>query len=148
MTGFCPGGTGAPDCYGGPKWTPNDPMFFLHHAVSLTSPPPSLILAIDWLLFQMVDRLWAQWQLVTPRNALSFAGGSVQARDTYANYQQFPTGAPPFLHVSPSCSNTFYHYLSLVTQLGSVLPSDGLWEDVTVSSVMNTRNEALCYTYE
>ena len=33
MTGFCPGGTGPPDCYAGPKWTPNDPMFFLHHAV-------------------------------------------------------------------------------------------------------------------
>jgi len=96
----------------------------------------------------MVDRLWAQWQLATPRNALSFAGGSVQARDTYANYQKFPTGAPPFLHVSPGCSGTFYHYLSLVMQFESVLPGDGLWADVRVFSVLDTRNKALCYTYE
>jgi len=110
MTGFCPGGTGPPDCYAGPKWTPNDPMFFLHHA--------------------MIDRLWAQWQLVAPQNALSFTGGSVPARETYAIYQTFPNGGPPFLNFE------------------SVLPSDGLWENVTAFDVMDTRNEILCYTYE
>ena len=49
MTGFCPNGTGVPNCYAGPKWTPNDPMFFLHHAVRFTSPPPPLILAVNLL---------------------------------------------------------------------------------------------------
>lgn len=48
MTGFCP--REAPNCHGGPKWTPNDPMFFLHHVVRLTSPSSSLVLAIDSLL--------------------------------------------------------------------------------------------------
>jgi hypothetical protein len=48
MTGFCPGGTGVPDCYAGPKWTPNDPMFFLHHAVSPLSLP--LVPVVDPLL--------------------------------------------------------------------------------------------------
>jgi len=69
MAGNCPGGTGASGCFAGPKWTPNDPMFYLHHA--------------------MVDKLWAQWQLAAPQNALSFTGGSVRARETYAMYQTF-----------------------------------------------------------
>ena len=47
MTGFCPNGTGAPDCYAGPKWTPNDPMFFLHHAVRPAPPSSSLISAAN-----------------------------------------------------------------------------------------------------
>ena len=33
MNGLCPNGTGPPDCISGPKWSPNDPLFFLHHAV-------------------------------------------------------------------------------------------------------------------
>jgi len=33
-------------------------------------------------------------------------------------------------------------------QLESVLPADGLWADVKVSDVMDTRNGILCYTYE
>ena len=49
MTGFCPDGTGPPDCYTGPKWTPNDPMFFLHHAVRPTPPSPSLVSTINSL---------------------------------------------------------------------------------------------------
>ena len=38
MTGECPSGTGPPACYPGPKWTPNDPVFFMHHAVRIFSP--------------------------------------------------------------------------------------------------------------
>jgi len=49
----------------------------------------------------MIDRLWAGWQLAAQQNALSFTGGSVQARQTFAIYQTFPNGGPPFLNVSP-----------------------------------------------
>ena len=105
MTGNCPRGTGAPDCYAGPKWTPNDPMFYLHHTVSLTPLPFSLILAVNLPLLQMVDRLWAQWQLAAPENTFSFTGGSVRARETYATYQTFPNGGPPFLNVGKTCPN-------------------------------------------
>jgi len=37
MTGFCPNGTGPPACVMGPKWSPNDPLFYMHHAVRVTS---------------------------------------------------------------------------------------------------------------
>jgi len=47
MTGFCLGGTRAPDCYAGPEWTPNDSIFFLRRAVSLTPPLPPLTSTID-----------------------------------------------------------------------------------------------------
>ena len=33
MDGLCPHDTASLDCISGPKWTPNDPLFFLHHAV-------------------------------------------------------------------------------------------------------------------
>ena len=39
MSGTCPNGTGPPECYAGPKWPPNDPLFFLHHAVRNVSVP-------------------------------------------------------------------------------------------------------------
>jgi len=96
----------------------------------------------------MVDRLWAQWQLSAPQNALSFAGGSVQARDTFKNYQRYPNGGPPFLHVSSGRYSTPYNYLSPIVQLQSQVPGDGFWANVTISDVMDTRNEILCYIYE
>ena len=47
-----------------------------------------------------------------------------------------------------SYSDVPYRYLPSVLQFESVLPSDGMWENVTVFDVMDTRNEVLCYTYE
>lgn len=96
----------------------------------------------------MIDRLWAQWQLVSSQNALSFEGGSVPARETYASYQTYPNGGPPFLDVGLTHLDTFYRDSPLVTQPGSVLPSDGLWTNVTVFDLMNTKSKVLCYTYE
>lgn len=147
MTGFCPAGPEVFECYPGPKWTPNDPMFYLHHAVSFTPPPSVLITPDDRFPFQMIDRLWTQWQLVSQQNARSFGGGSVPERETLAEYRAFPNGGPPFVHVRPVSPNA-YHPSLVFAQFGSVLPSDGLWEDVSIFDVMDTRNENLCYTYE
>jgi len=147
MSGFCPAGTGVPDCYAGPKWTPNDPMFFLHHAVSTPSSSP-VISAVKQPLLQMIDRLWTEWQHKAQQNGLSFGGGSVQARETFEMYQTFPNGGPPFLHVGATRPNASCRYLSPVMQFGSVLPSDGLWGNVTVFDVMDTKSEVLCYTYQ
>jgi len=71
----------------------------------------------------MVDRLWAQWQLLAPQNALAFAGGSVQARDTFKNYQRYPNGGPPFLNVSPSRPSISYHY-----SLPTAAPNSVAWQ--------------------
>jgi len=75
MTGVCPGGTGPPACNAGPKWTPNDPLFFLHHA--------------------RVDKIWHDWQLANPSNTALYGGGSIQATDTFADFIANPNGLPP-----------------------------------------------------
>lgn len=106
----CPFGSGPPVCYPGPKWAPNDPIFFLHHA--------------------MIDKLWYDWQHKHPSNKDAFVGGSVswQANSSLV-FAEYPTGAPPWLNTS------------------SVMPSDGLWEDVRISEVMDTVGGRLCYIY-
>ena len=99
MTGFCPGGTREPECHTGPKWTSNDPMFFLHHAMSSLASP--FVSTIDSPFLQ-ID------------NAASFMGGSVPARETFAIYRAFPNGGPPFLNVNKARPRVS-HYLPLVT---------------------------------
>ena len=34
-----------------------------------------------------------------------------------------------------------------ILQLSSVIPGDGLWENITVQDVMDTTGGNLCYTY-
>ncbi|KAF9648026.1 Di-copper centre-containing protein [Thelephora ganbajun] len=109
MGGLCPYDREAPECYAGAKWTPNDPIFFLHHA--------------------MVDKLWYDWQNRLPMNKFAFGGGSVSAFGEFPAFFEFPTGAPPYLNFS------------------SKIPGDGLWEDVSIWDVMDTRAGALCYVY-
>jgi tyrosinase len=71
LFGACP--TNAPsNCTAGPKWSPNDPLFFMHHA--------------------MIDKIWSDWQNRNPASAWSFSGGSVQG-----NITEYPTGVPPNL---------------------------------------------------
>ncbi|KAJ7058027.1 Di-copper centre-containing protein [Mycena amicta] len=76
LAGYCPV-EAPPGCLPGPTFSPNDPLFFLHHA--------------------MVDRVWSKWQNRHPLNKNAFYGGSVQAFDSVANYSLYPTGAPPMM---------------------------------------------------
>ncbi|KAH9974194.1 Di-copper centre-containing protein [Russula vinacea] len=76
MAGTCPE-TATDDCIPGFSWTPNDPLFYLHHA--------------------MVDKIWYDWQKRDPVNVKSFSGGSVQQTGSFAAYTQYPNGGPPYL---------------------------------------------------
>jgi len=75
MAGTCP--KNATNCVGGPKWSSNDPLFFLHHA--------------------MVDKLWSDWQHKHPQNFWSFFGGANQTLGT-DEFSDYPTGTLPFLN--------------------------------------------------
>ncbi|KEP50120.1 tyrosinase tyrosinase: common central domain protein [Rhizoctonia solani 123E] len=55
-----------------PLWSPNDPLFFLHHA--------------------NIDRIWWRWQNAHKENMKAFGGGLTQ---DLANYDTYPVGAPP-----------------------------------------------------
>lgn len=65
---------------GGPKWSNNDPLFYLHHA--------------------MIDKLYWEWQNKDLRNFYAFEGGSVQKLSTWAEYVQYPNGAAPWLNLN------------------------------------------------
>ncbi|KAF8477673.1 Di-copper centre-containing protein [Russula ochroleuca] len=79
LGGTCP--ENAPsNCVGGPKWSPNDPLFWMHHA--------------------MVDKIWYNWQQLDPRNANSFFGGASEPTDNLTIYDEYPNGGPPFLTVN------------------------------------------------
>jgi hypothetical protein len=81
----------------------------MHHAVSPMEPfGPVMQPSLTFLPArrQMVDKVWYDWQHRNPENAKSYFGGSVQALDSVASYDQYPNGGPPFLNVSTffSCS--------------------------------------------
>lgn len=97
----------------------------------------------------MIDKLWYDWQHRNPRNARSFFGGSVQAVDSLALYEQYPNGAPPYLNVSFYSPQVFKERTNgIPVQLSSTMPADGLFPEVTIGDVMNTTNGILCYVYE
>lgn len=75
LAGTCPTAAGS-SCVGGSTWTPNDPMFFLHHA--------------------NFDRIWYLWQKKSPKNFFAFKGGSNM---TYTD-PAFPNGYPPWLSIN------------------------------------------------
>jgi len=77
LFGICPLSAG-PACVQG-AWTPNDPLFILHHA--------------------MVDKLWDDWQRRRPENFWSFHGGIIGSHSAPGIFNQFPNGAPPFLNL-------------------------------------------------
>lgn len=104
MAGTCPTAAGS-SCVGGSTWTPNDPLFFLHHA--------------------NIDRIWWKWQLKSPQNFYAFAGGSIQ---TYTD-PAYPNGYPPWMNIT------------------DLLPTDGLFPQQSILSMMNTVAGNLCYVY-
>ncbi|KAG8710509.1 hypothetical protein FRC09_000094 [Ceratobasidium sp. 395] len=87
MAGTCPTAAGA-NCQGGSTWTPNDPMFFLHHA--------------------NMDRIWWKWQWEHPiSNLYSFMGGTNM---TYSD-PAFPNGYPPWMTISDKLPTDGLHEL-------------------------------------
>ncbi|CAE6339412.1 unnamed protein product [Rhizoctonia solani] len=58
-------------------WSPNDPLFYLHHA--------------------HIDCIWEKWQDRRPENAMAFGGGLTQDVE---NYHLYPVGAPPAANFS------------------------------------------------
>ncbi|KAF9649244.1 Di-copper centre-containing protein, partial [Thelephora ganbajun] len=76
LLGNCPISAPA-GCAPGPKWSPNDPLFMMHHG--------------------MVDKLWYDWQNANPANFWSFDGGSVSVVNNFIPDPAFPNGAPPFV---------------------------------------------------
>jgi len=59
------------------RWSSNDPMFFLHHA--------------------MIDKVWYDWQRRDSSNKNAYGGGSISAQVDPTQAATYPTGAPPFL---------------------------------------------------
>lgn len=109
MFGACP--TNAPsNCTPGPKWSPNDPLFYMHHGT--------------------IDKIWSDWQNRNPASASSFFGGSVAHHANLSDNAKYPTGGPPYLG------------------LDSIIPTDGLFPEVTIGDVLNTTGGYLCYVYE
>ncbi|KAJ7182211.1 Di-copper centre-containing protein [Mycena crocata] len=79
LGGTCPGDAPA-GCSGGPTFSANEPLFWMHHA--------------------MVDKMWYDWQDSHPANKMAFSGGSVQALNNATYYNEFPNGAAPFLSIN------------------------------------------------
>ncbi|KAJ7429737.1 Di-copper centre-containing protein [Mycena galericulata] len=79
LAGICPGDA-PPGCVGGPTFSANEPLFWMHHA--------------------MVDKMWYDWQNAHPANTKEFFGGSVEALENATYYNEFPNGAAPFLTVN------------------------------------------------
>ncbi|THU85700.1 Di-copper centre-containing protein [Dendrothele bispora CBS 962.96] len=77
LGGKCPASFGSDDCGGGPTFSANEPIFWLHHA--------------------MVDKVWYDWQHANEANGNMFEGGSVQQIDNATIYNEYPTGSAPYL---------------------------------------------------
>ena len=101
MTGYCSNGAVPPDCYLGPKWTPNDPLFFMHHGVRIIHATSLTAFHLSYhMVAQMVDKVWYDWQQRSINNQYAYGGGSVTALPSFTTFVQFPTGLPPNLNVS------------------------------------------------
>ncbi|KAJ6626038.1 Di-copper centre-containing protein [Mycena sp. CBHHK59/15] len=79
LSGKCPGNAPA-NCTGGPTFSANDPLFWMHHA--------------------MVDKMWFDWQNRHLSNTKAFFGGSVQALENVTYHNIYPNGAAPFYNIN------------------------------------------------
>lgn len=79
--------------------SPNDPVFFLHHA--------------------NLDRIWRKWQLNDASNARAVGGGRVQ---NLTSFDEWPAGSPPFITASEGL-----HFSGLTSEptVGQVLNTTG-----------------------
>jgi tyrosinase len=84
LVGACHAGA-PPDCVPGPKWSTNDPLFQLHHA--------------------MIDKLWYDWQNANPANFWSFDGGADPRVVNFVTDPAFPNGAPPYVTFATPAPN-------------------------------------------
>lgn len=73
-----------------------EPLFWLHHAVSTSG-----VCCLSWTLItnKMTDKIWTDWQNKDKRNANAFQAGTIQALANVSYFNQWPTGAPPWLQV-------------------------------------------------
>ncbi|KAF8496960.1 hypothetical protein JB92DRAFT_2746179 [Gautieria morchelliformis] len=83
-------------------WSPNEPMFWLHHG--------------------MVDKVWYDWQRAHADNFWSFEGGTVRDLDTWPRY---PNGAPPGLNVRLSIIFLCFIIKHQYTSSARLRPSHG-----------------------
>lgn len=104
MTGSCPAAAG-PNCVEGPKWSPVDPIFFMHHT--------------------MVDKLWYDWQHKNPKNFWAFHGGTVSTFGN-DNFTIYPNGAPPYLYLNSTVpgDELFWHNKTIFDYMDTM--TDGL----------------------
>ena len=58
----------------------------------------------------MIDKLWYDWQKLSPKNKNAFAGGSISVQVDPTQQAEYPTGAPPFLNVRSSSSDEYALY--------------------------------------
>lgn len=104
----------------------------------------------DAPVVQMIDKVWTDWQNRNSSNKNAFEGGSISWQaSANVSYLLYPTGAPPALNVryNPRFGRGFCE-LTGIQQLSSVIPGDGLWENVTIGDVMDPLGGKLCYVYE
>ena len=92
-------------------------------------------LVSPYMIAQMIDKIWYDWQNLNIESQFSYGGGSVAALTNFTEFTLFPTGLPPYLNVSvlsnpPKglvCSRILFAFLSStaiypVTVCGTTLP--------------------------
>ena len=125
MTGFCPNGAVPPACDPGPKWTPNDPLFFMHHAVRPIFPLRTIPFRLSLVFPQMIDKIWFDWQNKLPMNKFAYEGGSVAELTNFTLSTIFPNGGPPFLNVSASPPSQTAQFSHVICSLSVLFPGSG-----------------------
>jgi len=99
MTGLFPNSAAPPDCYTGPKWTPNDTLLFIHYGVRIIHATSLTAFHLSYhMIAQTVATIWYDWQQKSIESQYSYGGGSVTALPIFKAFTQFPI--PPYLNAS------------------------------------------------